>query len=256
LNISVAIPPLPEQCAIADILSTVDERIDQTEALIEKTQLLKRGLMQRLLTRGIGHTEFKTTVHGEIPVEWEVVKLGEILTILSGCPFASEYFNEENKGIRLVRIRDVNSGTSNTFYDGPYEEQYVLENGDFIIGMDGDFKILRWKSGPAVLNQRLCKISEKTGKTSLEYIFHCMNPILQNIHDQTAATTVKHLSTKDIIKADIYLPPLFEQRVIADILTSVDDLIDDYQAELAHLNFLKKGLMQQLLTGRTRVPIS
>ena len=77
-KLKVPIPPLPEQHKIADILSTVDEQISTTDKIIEKSKELKKGLMQKLFSEGIGHTEFKDTKIGRIPKDWEVKKLGEI----------------------------------------------------------------------------------------------------------------------------------------------------------------------------------
>ena len=70
-NICVSVPPLPEQRSIATILSSVDENIEKTQAVIDQVQVVKRGLMQKLLTRGVpgGHTRFKQTEIGEIPEE-------------------------------------------------------------------------------------------------------------------------------------------------------------------------------------------
>ena len=80
-NLPIPLPPLSEQQKIADILTTVDDHISETEALIEKTKVLKQGLMQQLLTKGIGHTEFKDTEIGRIPVEREVKRLENITKI-------------------------------------------------------------------------------------------------------------------------------------------------------------------------------
>ena len=74
------IPPLPEQQKIASILSNVDNLIQKTDQIIEQTQRLKKGLMQKLLTKGIGHTKFKKTDLGEIPEEWPIVKLKDIVS--------------------------------------------------------------------------------------------------------------------------------------------------------------------------------
>ena len=72
------VPPLPEQKQISSILSNVDDTLQKTNQIIEQTQRLKKGMMQKLLTRGIGHTKFKKTKIGEIPEEWEIVKLDSI----------------------------------------------------------------------------------------------------------------------------------------------------------------------------------
>lgn len=78
-NIEVPTPPLAEQRKIAAILTSVDDAITATQRIIDQTEVVKRGLMQQLLTKGIGHTEFKQTEIGEIPTEWKVLTLGELL---------------------------------------------------------------------------------------------------------------------------------------------------------------------------------
>ncbi len=80
----ISVPPLFEQRGIAEVLGTIDEVIKRTDAVIEKAEELKRGLMQRLLTRGIGHTEFKQTELGEIPKTWTIEIIGNIAETYSG----------------------------------------------------------------------------------------------------------------------------------------------------------------------------
>ena len=79
----IPIPPLPEQQKIAAILSTVDEQISTTDKIIEKSKELKKGLMQKLFSEGIGHTEFKDTKVGRIPKDWEVIQLGELCEVIT-----------------------------------------------------------------------------------------------------------------------------------------------------------------------------
>ena len=83
-NLEIPVPKLKEQEKIAEILSTVDEQIENTEKLIKKNQEFKKGLMQQLLTKGIGHTEFKKTELGDIPKEWEIKNLDEISILIDG----------------------------------------------------------------------------------------------------------------------------------------------------------------------------
>lgn len=97
-------PPLPEQQKIADILSTVDAKIEVIDQQITETQDLKKGLMQRLLTKGIEHTEFKESALGEIPVSWEVVRIGDLLEFKNGLNKGKEFFG---KGIPIVNYMDV-----------------------------------------------------------------------------------------------------------------------------------------------------
>jgi type I restriction enzyme S subunit len=82
-RVTCSLPPPPEQQKIASILISVDEVIEKTEAQIHKLQDLKKGMMQELLTKGIGHTEFKDSSVGRIPREWDVGKLGDFIELLS-----------------------------------------------------------------------------------------------------------------------------------------------------------------------------
>ena len=122
--------------------------------------------------------------------------LGEHIKILSGYAFKSKEFNENGHGIPLVRIRDVGKKKSNTFYSGEYSEEYLLDNGDFLIGMDGDFRLAKWQGGKALLNQRVCKIMSKESSLSKEYMYYMVPRELKKIEDTTSFATVKHLSVK------------------------------------------------------------
>ena len=86
--------------------------------------------------------------------------LGELCRVFSGYAFRSEWFNTDSKGVPIVRIRDVNSGFSNTFYSGKFDDRWLVANGDILVGMDGDFRVTRWTHGRALLNQRVCRIED------------------------------------------------------------------------------------------------
>ena len=86
-----------------------------------------------------------------------------------------------------------------TFYEGEYANEYLVTKGDVLIGMDGDFSIVKWASKDALLNQRICKIITKSSDPFyLDYLFHDLQDELLRINGRTCSTTVKHLSVKDI----------------------------------------------------------
>lgn len=93
----VSLPPISEQKKIADILSTVDDVIHKTTQIIERKKELKKGLMQKLLTRGIGHKKFKKTEIGQIPVDWEVVKLRDTV---------KKFYKEQKKIAKILSSID------------------------------------------------------------------------------------------------------------------------------------------------------
>ncbi|GAI20755.1 unnamed protein product, partial [marine sediment metagenome] len=125
-NLKIPLPPLPEQRKIAEILSAVDEAIQKTEEIIQKTQELKKGFMQQLLTRGIGHIEFKQTEIGEIPEEWEVVRLGEITEIIGGGTPSTGDSHYWNGNIPFVIPTDITNLRNNYL---ERSENYITEEG-------------------------------------------------------------------------------------------------------------------------------
>lgn len=172
-------------------------------------------------------------------------KLGDLTEILSGCPFDSEFFGDDGD-MSVVRIRDVVRGFSTTKYSGAYDPKYLVHDGDILIGMDGEFNRARWRSSPALLNQRVCKISAATNKLDDGYLFHFLPRALKVIEDETPFVTVKHLSVKSIIGISIPLPPLPEQRRIAEILDKAEALRAKRRTALAKLDTLAQSIFLEM----------
>ncbi|RJL70168.1 restriction endonuclease subunit S [Acinetobacter radioresistens] len=176
----------------------------------------------------------------------EFYNLGGLVKITSGFAFKSSLFNSENEGMPLIRIRDVVRGYSDTFYTGEYKSDYIIENGDALIGMDGEFNLAIWNGGKALLNQRVCKIESIDHKLDQNYLIRFLPKALKLIEDKTPFVTVKHLSVKEINSIQIPLPPLEEQRRIASILDKADAIRQKRQQTIAKLEelllseFLKK----------------
>jgi len=122
--------------------------------------------------------------------------LGDHVTLLSGFAFKSSEFNDEGIGLPVIRIRDVVRGRSETYYSGEYAEKFVVQEGDTLIGMDGEFNIARWASTPALLNQRVCRVTETSGELDEDYLRRFLAVTLKEIERVTPFVTVKHLSTK------------------------------------------------------------
>ncbi|MED0686409.1 restriction endonuclease subunit S, partial [Anoxybacillus ayderensis] len=180
--------------------------------------------------------------------DWKKVSMKDNLEILTGYAFSSKNFNEE-EGIPLIRIRDLETHNPVTLYKGDYDDKYIINKGDILVGMDGEFNIVRWKGPKALLNQRVAKINSKNPDIiSEDFIFYRLQGELRKIEALTPATTVKHLSKKDIEDLNLLLPPLGEQSKIASILSSVDETIEKTKAIIKQTEKVKKGLMQQLLT--------
>jgi len=187
---------------------------------------------------------------GDIPSNWGMSKFKAEGSVLSGFPFNSEKFTSDT-GFPLIRIRDITSGQAGTFYDGDYPTSYIIHDGDFLLGMDGEFNVRWWQGGDALLNQRCCRLS-LNNKFFAKYIFYLIPFGLKLINDLAYSTTVKHLSVPDILNLSLLVPPLAEQKVIADFLDAkcgeIDGLLADLEAEVKTLTEYKKSIIAETVT--------
>lgn len=189
----------------------------------------------------------------QIHRSWKRVPLGYIAEILNGFAFQSTRFNK-SKGIPLLRIRDIRKNGTAVFYDGVYDLMYIVESGDLIIGMDGDFNCNRWKGPKALLNQRVCKVTV----TSKYYVAKFMDIVLPGylkaINEKTSSVTVKHLSSNSIAEIPLPLPPLPEQRRIVtkveELFTQLDAGVGALTKAKAQLKHYRQSVLKSACEGR------
>ncbi len=236
-KVLIKVPPIPEQTAIANALSDMDALIAQTEKLIEKKKAIKQGVMQELLKPKEG---------------WVTKKLGDYIKFQTGFPFSSLCFTDNPAGIRLIKNRDLRSDDSIVFYNGVYSNDFLVQNGDLLIGMDGDFEPVLWGKGMALLNQRVGRII-KCKDISIEFLSYILLKELKKIESQTGSTTVKHLSHTDIEDIELLLPTINEQIKTGAILQEIDIELTKLVNKLQKLKHQKQGMMQALLTGKIRL---
>ena len=272
----------PEQTHIAEILSTADAAITQTEALIAKYQCIKTGLMQDLLTRGIdthGNIRSKAThkfvvKNGiEVPEEWEVISIEEFASkskyaIVDG-PFGSnlKIIHYRPSGVQVIQSGFV---TDNKFIPKEYlfvdqakliqEIRSKVETGDIImakIGANcGTCAIMPDKHPASIIAGNCLKITVGSNNSNryLEILLHYLyaNGKLDNIKSTTAQPAISMAQLK-IFK--IPRPSKDEQLRIVTALGVLEKTIEETEAELSKLHSLKTGLMPDLLSGRVRVKI-
>lgn len=165
--------------------------------------------------------------------------LPEVCAIQYGFAFDSAKFSS-TEGMPLVRIRDVVRGYSETYTTENYSDEYIVRNGDMLIGMDGEFNIAKWQGGDALLNQRVCRLIP-TSEIDAGYLYYFMPIALKAIENRTPFVTVKHLSAKQLNAVSIPLPAMQEQKHIAAVLDEVSKLISLRKQQLAKLDELVKA---------------
>jgi len=254
-SLAVPLPSLPEQKAIAHILSTVDEAIQKTNEIIEKTRRLKKGLMQELLTKGIGHKEFKDTEIGRVPKEWDVVKLGDIITYRKGKKPTILFDKKEPNTLPYLTADNLRTGIFT---------QWAREDSD-IIKVDEDDLLLIWDGfycGDAfigfkgILSSTMIKIEPKKPNLNKRYLYYFLKTRFKILNSQIAGMYLKHVSKFVFESLKVPLPPLSEQEKIAEILSTVDKRLEIERKRKEKLERVKKALMDLLLTGKVRVRVS
>lgn len=250
VDVKVPLPTASEQRKIAEILSTVDELIKKTHEIIETTKQIKKGLMQFLLTKGIGHKEFKEVQVGpkkeEIPKEWKVKKIEEVFNIKAGGDVDKELYSE-NKDNKHPYPIYANSSKDNGLYG--YSSEFTYPEGCVTITGRGDLgaAIYRKQKFNAIV-RLIVLIPEENinGKFIAEYIN-------QKVNFPQESTGVPQLTRPTVSSISICLPPIEDQKMIAEIFSTVDKKIEKEKEYKEQLQQLKKGLMQDLLTGKVRV---
>lgn len=262
----ISLPPLLEQNKIAEILTTVDEAIEETDAIIKKTKEIKKGLMQKLLSRGIGHKRFKKTENGEMPVEWNAVKLGDLCTGKPEYGANVSAIDRNDNLPRYVRITDVSDNghlLRNTWQsiNRKAAEPYILKEGDFLFARSGatvgKTYLYRKEDGECAFAGYMIRFRPNPLKLLPEFLFQLAHSDFYYnwVKGMLRAGAQPNINGTEYSGLIIPKPPINEQKEIISILSVIDKEIDNETNHKQNLETLKKSLMQVLLTGRIRVKL-
>lgn len=164
--------------------------------------------------------------------------LENLADIQYGYPFDSKHFKEQGP-IRVIRIRDIKKPETPTFFDGIYDRDYVIDSGDIIVGMDGEFNCAIWALGPALLNQRVARIIPKKS-VSKNYLYYMLKMKLKETEKTVTLSTVRHLLNSQLRKIEIPILPYEMQMNVAEILTKADFL----RQKREHANLMANKILQ------------
>lgn len=264
----ILLPSLKEQQKIAEILSSVDAAIEKTEQVIAKTEEVKKGLMQQLLTKGIGHTEFKQTEMGLIPSSWRIEKLESIShNIFVGIATSTtDYFCNSDQGVPLLRNQNIKENyldlTDLVYITNDFSEKNrnkKLQKNDVIIVRTG------YPGVASVVHDELEGAQTFTTlvvRPCQEYIYSKYLSYYINsekgkkfVLGGQAGGAQQNLNVAVLQKMPIPIPSISEQLSIVQKLDNIDSVNNKNCKKLDLLNKLKQGLMQQLLTGQVRVKV-
>ena len=271
-----------QQRRIATILVGIDNAIESTEALIAKHQLIKTGLMYDLFTRGIGAdgrirptTDSVHTKFGAIPAQWRLGSILEltdrdrqaILTGPFGADLGSGDFVEE--GVPVLRIGNVQAGRldiEDLLHVAPRKAEllarYRVKEGDLLFARQGATTgrnaLADDRVSGSLINYHIIRVAldhRRCAPLFVEAAFNC-EVIKRQIERDKGRGTREGINTAQIVSLEFPIADVEEQRRISAVLTAQNNRIESERAVLASLRMQKAGLMQDLLTGKVRVPLA
>ena len=221
-NIEITVPPIETQRRIADIVSAYDDLIENNRKQIK----LLEEAAQRLYKEWFVDLRFPGHVHTKItdgvPEGWKRRKLVDIAQVQYGYAFDGSLFNSQKIGTPIIRIRNIPQGQTEDYTPENVDSQYLVYNGDIIVGMDGEFHINTWAGDTAYLGQRTFRIKALTSDLNGFLLWAIYEPI-KYFEKTVVGATVAHLGKKHIDTVEILVPTekfylpfksLFEARLL------------------------------------------
>jgi type I restriction enzyme S subunit len=257
-EIKIPTPPLTEQRAIVGVLGVVDSAIELADKVIAKTERLKKGLMQHLLTHGIGHTEYKDTPIGKMPKLWLVSNLDVVSEVIMGQSPPGETYNENGEGTPLI------NGPTEFGEENPRKAKWttnptkLTKENDVLICVRGHTTgRLSISDGVYCIGRGVAAIRGLEQSLSNRFLYYVLEENQNKIFQRSyaAGSTFPNMTRDQLGRVQIPLPSLEEQRKIAEVLASVTHKLQLGRKEQKKLERIKTGLMDLLLTGKIRIKV-
>ena len=268
----IVFPPLPEQKKIARILSSVDSKLALIDQQITTTQTLKKGLMQKLFTQGVGtqdadgrwqpHTDFQETELGRVPVGWAIEPLSSLCKkqISYGIVQTGEPITNGIPCVRVVDLSgqiDINSMITTSREISDSYSKTILELDDIMFALRGDIGLVK-KVGPILVGCNLTRgiaLLSPANHIFSDYLLWAIRSecVREGLLKKVNGSALQEIPLTELRKIAVPIPDMKEQQEIARILSTIDRKLDHLQTQKAQTQQLKKGLMQKLLTGQIRV---
>jgi type I restriction enzyme S subunit len=185
---------------------------------------------------------------GLIPEGWEVGSVYRIANVVYGAPFASALFNAKGDGRPLIRIRDLANEQPSIWTPESHPKGYMVQHGDVVVGMDGEFRAYLWGGEPAWLNQRVCVFAPNPGFSAAFVRNSIISPLMQ-VESTETATTVIHLGKADIDGFKVLIPSAEIQETFTRNCQPWYNAIVSIKHQSRTLASLRDTLLPQLMRG-------
>lgn len=244
-KVTVDLPSKEEQDKAVNILSSLEDKIAENSKINDNLFAQMQALYAAWFIDCIPFGGIK-------PSSWQKTSIYTIADIIYGAPFSSKQFNTDEKGIPIIRIRDLKEQKVATYTTEKHPKGYLLQAGDIVVGMDGEFVPYIWGSDEAWLNQRVCVFKNKRLKGKA-FLYFTIKPLLYAIEQTQVATTVIHIGKKDFDAFEITLP---DPRVLDSfdaITTPMVEKFVENRFEIKQLELLRDALLPKLMSGELDV---
>jgi type I restriction enzyme S subunit len=248
-NMKVKLPSLDVQQRIATILSRYDSLIENYQKQIK---LLEESA-QRLYKEWFIDLRFpeheNTKIVDGVPEGWEKKKLIELVDVQYGYAFDGKLFNNNGEGMPILRIRNIPDGITSDYTTEETSKNYIVHNGDIVVGMDGIFHINSWSGDDAYLVQRACSFRPKE-ECMKGFIFQAIQEPIKFFEKTLVGATVAHLGKKHIDSIEILVPNRKE------LFKSLQDIFNQRQNmlyQIRHLTEVRDRLLPKLMSGEIEV---
>lgn len=197
-ELDIKLPPLNTQRRIAAVLSALDDKVELNNRINANLEAQTQALFRSWFV------DFEPW-GGRMPDGWTEENIYSVATIVYGVPFASKYFNEDKRGLPIVRIRDLKEQSTTTYTTEIHPLGCKIQAGDIVVGMDGEFRPYIWGTEAAWVNQRVCLFKPKQTHYRA-FVYQTIRPLLLEVERTEVATTVIHIGKRDFDAFRIILP--------------------------------------------------
>ena len=264
LNYEFNLPDLPTQLRIAGVLGSIDEKIELNRKKIAELEALAKVIYDYWFVQfdfpdangkpyksSGGKMVWNELLKRAVPVGWDVKRLPEIADYLFGYPFDSSLFNDKGNGFPIVRIRNVKDGVTQDSTTESANKEYIISDGDFLIGMDGYFDMNHWIGGDAYLVQRTCRIKTKQSLYA-GWLSSALQAPIKHLEKSLSGATLAHLGKAHLDEIMLPVPPN-DMRQSLSILNQAIERKVTLGSENIALTQQRDSLLPLLMNGQVVV---
>ena len=247
------IPSKGEQQKIVDVIWGIHKNQERAETLIEVTEKLKKGLLEKLLSKGIGHKRFKKTELGEIPEEWDIGTLNDLCEIIMGQSPPSSSYNSKKDGLPFIQGK-ADFGKINpiikTYTNAPAK---IAESGDLLFTVRAPVGAMNWSNDKICIGRGIAAFRPKNS-TNPYFLYFVLEKMNYELNRLSHGSTFTAITGKELKEFSVPKVPTGEQSMIGNLLSSCVQQIDNFNKHLSQLAQLKKKLTNEFLSGNLLIP--